>query len=232
GHPGARDGMTALSYADIAGRFAKAASMHFDTIVVPAGAEAAVVRRAGGKSRCIAVPAGAASAAALPEFTPHSTVLIVGLCGALDVKRSVGDVVVYDSVDGLRLDAQLCADVQRAVGPTAVRVRATSVERVVCTASAKAALGVTAHAAVVDMESRALLNALRAQDVRVAIVRIVSDGAHNDLPEIGGAYDDAGRLRPFALTFAFLRAPLRSIRFLLGLRIALTALSRTAAALS
>jgi len=78
------------------------------------------------------------------------------------------------------------------------------------------------------MEGTPLAAALAARGLRFAIVRVVSDDALHDLPPIGAAIDDDGRLRPERLAFAFARAPLAAARFIRESLRALRTLERTA----
>ncbi len=208
----------------------------FDTIVVPRGAEARAVEQGWAIARptLLAIPAGDAAQALLQHAQVGQSVLVLGLCGALDPTLRVGDTVVYERIlngsETVELDPELralCAVVSR--HPP---VAAAAVTHVIGDVATKSTLRAATGAAVIDMEAAALARALGRRGVRVATVRVVSDDAQHELPDLGGVYDAAGSLRPLALAFAFARAPRRSARFVANALRALRALRATAALLA
>jgi uridine phosphorylase len=204
------------------------------TILVPRGPEAAAVRRAGTPARIVELPAGAASAEALPDFAPDETVVVLGLCGALWRMRA-GDVCVYgrvaDAARGFDLEPELVDTLSRTL-PRAVVVNACTTKRVVTSVTARTLLAQRFNADVVDMEGTALAPALAARGVRFGMVRVVSDDPSRDLPPIGDTIDDEGRIRPFALALAFARAPRAAFHFVRDARRSLTVLTEVAGSLS
>ncbi len=192
--------------------------------LVPRGAEAAAVKRAG--ARVVEIRAGAHAADDLPDVLGAERIIITGLCGAL-AALPTQSVVVYDAaVDGERwfsCDASL-ADAL----PGAHRVVGYTSAAVVTSATDKRALAAHSGAHVVDMEGTPLAAALAARGVRFAMVRVVSDDAAHDLPPIGAAIDAQGTLRPDRLALAFARAPLAAARFIRESVRALRTLERTA----
>jgi hypothetical protein len=200
------------------------------TFVVPRGAEAAAVRRVPGQVRVISVPAGAASAAALPAFDGDERVVVLGLCGALR-GLTVGDVVIYreiaTSAAALAPDAAL-ADALGAALPRAHRVRGCSADHVVTRRAERAAYAGRYNADVVDMEGTALAHALAKRGVRYAMVRVVSDDAGRDLPALDGAIRPDGGLDLVRLAVAFVRDPRGAWRFARDARRALGILTETA----
>ncbi len=210
--------------------------MHFDAIVVPLGAEAQAVKRGwyGVSPPLVMVPAGAAAGAAVRVGPSHATALVIGLCGALDPALAVGQTVVYGEIaEGsvrIDLDPQLAQACAQRLGVAVYR--AANVATVVAEPAAKTALRVESGAAVIDMEAASLARALHANGVRVAMVRVVSDDARSTLPDLRDVYDPAGTLRPLALTLAFARHPMRSVRFIRNVLTALRALYAAARQLS
>jgi nucleoside phosphorylase len=210
--------------------------VRFDTIIVPRGAEARAVEQGwpGTRPERISIPAGGAARTALQTRALGECALVFGLCGAIDPALRVGDAVVYSRiVDGaqtIELDAHLAAACARACASTPIV--AASVPVVVGGVASKAALRAQTGAAVIDMEAAAVAHALEARGVRVAMVRIVSDDALHELPDLTNAFDAAGALRPIALALAFARAPLRGARFITNALRALRALRATAARLA
>ena len=200
------------------------------TILVPRGAEAAAVRRAGTAARIVELPAGAAAASALPQFEDGETAVVLGLCGALR-RLEADDVAIYarvaDAAGTSVLDRPL-VDALAAALPSALVVNACTTDRVVTAVAARTALARRFDADVVDMEGVQLAAALSARGVRFAMVRVVSDGVARDLPPIGDAIDAAGRVRPLAIALAFARAPRAAFAFVRDVRRALTTLTDTA----
>ena len=210
--------------------------MRMDAIVVPRGAEARAVEQGWGGARAqfVLVPAGASAGRALADVRQIKTALVFGLCGALDPALRVGDVAVYEQIadDGgtIELDPEFARAFARALN--CAPVRSANVAAFVATASAKAALRASSGAAAIDMEASAIARALHARGARVAMVRVVSDTADGDAPDLSAVYDAHGTLRPLALAGAFTRRPLLSLRFIANALTALTALRATARRLS
>jgi hypothetical protein len=212
------------------------ASVRFDAIVVPRGAEARAVKRGWPAPRpaLLVVPAGAAAGSKLTGDAVRGTALVLGVCGALDPALRVGDVVVYarvaDGTDVIELDRELAAACAAACATAPVG--AANVASVIGTPAAKAALRAATGAAVVDMEGASIARALQRRGVRVAMVRVVSDDAAGELPDLRAVYAADGTLRPLALARALLRTPGRSAPFIAHAMRALRALRATAARLA
>lgn len=191
------------------------------------------MRRARLSARVVEVPAGAAAAAALPEFDEGETVVVLGLCGAL-WRLKAGDVAIYgrvaDAAHAFVPDPPL-ADLLSAALPTATVVNACTSKRVVTTVAARTVLAERFNAAVVDMEGTHLAAALALRGVRFAMVRVVSDDASRDLPPIADAFDEHGRIRALPLALAFARAPRAAFAFVREVPRALVTLTATARAI-
>jgi hypothetical protein len=204
------------------------------TILVPRGPEAAAVRRAGTPARIVELPAGTASADALPDFASDETVVVLGLCGALWRMRA-GDVCVYgrvvDAANGFDLDPELVDALSRIL-PRAVVANACTTKRVVTSVTARTLLAQRFNADVVDMEGTTLAAALAARGVPFGMVRVVSDDPSRNLPPIEDAIDDEGRIRPLPLAIAFARAPLAAFGFIRDVRASLAVLTEVAGTLS
>ncbi len=202
--------------------------------VAPRGAEASAVRRGSDAVPVVEIRAGAAAARELPAFDRSAAVIVLGLCGALRERRA-GDVVVYrdlavpDALIGL--DAPL-VDAALAALPAAYAVRGCTADHVVTRAAERARIAAKFAADVVDMESAALAAALGEQQVRFAIVRVVSDDPTRDLPALEHAIGPDGTLRPLRIAAAFVRDPRGAAAFARDASRALRELAAVAHALS
>ncbi len=197
-------------------------------IMVPAGAEHKAVKRALSRVKespqLVAIPAGpqAVRRFAVGWAAHHSIkggVLLIGLGGSLSADYGVGKGVLIQRIwngfeenektavecdDGLT--AQIAARMRVATGV------GVSCDRIITTAKEKRELGDRYSANVVDMESFSLIQALPAY--KVAILRVISDDSHHDLPNIADAVGPDGSLKPILLTIGFLRQPIAALRFI------------------
>jgi hypothetical protein len=209
-------------------------------VLVPQGAEYQAVRRG---VRAIAqpplilpIPVGIAPVqrwVAHWQQTPtfqtvtRSGVLVMGLCGSLTPQFTIGDAVLY----------QHCLDASGQRWPCHTplalpRVTAFTSDRLVHTAIAKQHLAQTYQADVVDMEGTAILNALVPLGIPVTMVRVVSDTATQDLPDLQGAISSEGNLRPLPLAIGLLRQPIAASRLIRGSLRGLRTLQQIAGSLS
>ena len=169
--------------------------------------------------RAIAIPAGPAVKLWLtqefqvePIETTHemeiTQFLVLGLCGGLSDHTRLGMVVLYGQPDlAQRLGIQ--------------SVQGITIDRVICLASEKKQLARESKADVVDMESRWIVEYVRSLGGIVSVVRVVSDDATGNLPDLRAAFDTSGDLRPLALAIAFIKNPIAALRLIRGALIAL-----------
>ncbi len=208
-------------------------------LLVPRGAEYQAVRRgldrrqrgAGSREgetpiKAIAIPAGQAVKPWLTEkfqVEPSETTqfLVLGLCGGLSDRTCLGTIVLYDQPGQPNLARTL--KIQSVQGITT--------DRVLCLASEKKQLARESKADVVDMESQWIVDYVRSFGGRVNVVRVVSDDAKGDLPDLSAAFDTSGDLRPLALAMAFMRNPIAALRLIRGALIALRQLEEWVAEL-
>jgi hypothetical protein len=179
-------------------------------ILVPRGPEYQAVLRGLARRdhapalKAIAIPAGPAVKPWLtstfhPE--PGTQILSVGLCGGLSDRLCVGTVVMYGAPE---LAASLGLQ----------SVQGLTLDRVLCLAQEKRELAETAE--VVDMESQHILTHGQACGLPVRVIRVVSDDAQGDLPDLSGAIDLSGNLRIGALMGAFAKEPMGAVRLVRG----------------
>ena len=143
-------------------------------------------------------------------------VIITGLCGALDARLRKGDVVVYDEVRSasgtLKLDDELAGQLERSVACS--RGSGLSVERVVTRASEKEALRLAHGAIAVDMESYEVASFCVESGIPVGVMRVVSDEAHEDLPDFNRSLDEHGEMVRWKLAHRMLVRPTASLRLI------------------
>lgn len=186
---------------------------------MPQGAEyQAVCRGLGGIAdppRVFATPAGAAIAPYLQSLQAAGSlregqpILMMGLCGGLIAKLEIGDVVLYgESLDPIAhaCDRTLTAKLQALLDVPIVR--GVTSDRVISTTHDKRQLAAQFSADVVDMESAAALEILNAIGVSTAVLRVVSDDCHHNIPDLSNAFNAEGSLQPVALAIAMLRQPI------------------------
>jgi nucleoside phosphorylase len=195
-------------------------------ILVPQGAEyRAVCRGVMGQEAIVrAIPVGikpverwlAAWRQEL-EFwlTQPARILVMGLCGSLSPDLAVGDPVLYRECRDLTGQTWPC---QPVFFPRAAPVAVTALtsDRLIATAQAKQHLATTYNADVVDMEGAAILRVLAPLGIAITMVRVVSDDAHHDLPDIGAAIDVHGNLQPWPLALGMMRRPIAASRLIRG----------------
>ncbi|MGK7958290.1 MAG: purine phosphorylase [Crocosphaera sp.] len=207
----------------------------FNVVLVPQGMEYKAVAQGiaqnKSKIKIIAIPAGIQPLTNFlkqwqqtPDFLdkiPQGLILI-GLGGSLSLNYSVGDVIVYKKC-GLMDDSQenggycdqfLTETLFKQLGNRAFIGTGVSSERVVCSAQEKLLLGKQYQADVVDMEGYALWNWSKKLGIPVAIIRVISDGCQQDLPNLTEAFREDGSLQPLIIAREMLKNPSNSIHLI------------------
>ncbi|MBF2037227.1 MAG: phosphorylase [Leptolyngbyaceae cyanobacterium T60_A2020_046] len=211
-------------------------------ILVPAGAEyQAVCRglRRGGEGQPVvqAIPAGQAVGAWLARRTFSGGVLVMGLGGSLQPGLAVGDRVLCETCQFLKpTDRAVYAgnatlhdwlrdrlELQRGVAVTS--------DRIVTEAAEKRAIAQRTGTQVIDMEGAIVFRQLQAQGVAIAMIRVISDDCHHNLPDMTGTIGPDGRLRGGAIAVRFLQSPQAAARLIRGSLMGLKQLEQTAIAL-
>lgn len=169
------------------------------------------------------------------------SVLLIGLCGSLTAQLNVGDRVLYQScIDGrvpppsapvLPCDESLLQALQERLSSSVTQVTGLMCDRLVHLATQKATFAQQYPAKVVDMEGYAFLEALQSTDIKVGMLRVVSDDAQHDVPDLAAAMTDTGELKPLALASSMILQPRRALRLIRGSLAGLKALEEVIVAL-
>ncbi len=207
----------------------------FDIILVPQGSEYQAIRRglqlltSGSLPKVWAIPMGVNAVESYvkardwqPKTRPN--ILVMGLCGSLSLQHQVGDIVVYQncfftcssSLQPQSTDSQLTASIHNRLKNKTALVTGLTSDRLIWSAQDKLDLGRRYPVSVVDMEGFVLLNTLQQYNLRVAMVRVVSDSANHDIPDLTGAIDSTGKLQTIPTAIAMLRKPLAATRLITG----------------
>jgi hypothetical protein len=209
------------------------------TILVPQGAEYKSVCRGLRRSAARTLPVLPIPVGASPltrylktlqeagHFSnhPQPNVLLMGLCGSLTARYNVGDIVlyqscVYQSKDSTPLlqpcDPKLTAWLCDELNDRAFLVKGFTSDRLIYSASEKRDLGQVYDADVVDMEGFAALEVLSKAGVAVAMLRVISDDSHHNLPDLTSAISPDGSLQPLPLAIGMIRRPIAASRLIRG----------------
>jgi Phosphorylase superfamily len=148
-------------------------------------------------------------------------VLLMGLCGSLSPLYSVGDIVVYQECINESNSSQFCAHeltilLSKKLKAQASLVRGLTSNLIIHSASEKQHLGQLHKAQVVDMEGFAALEVFKKAEIAVAMVRVISDDIHHDLPNLTSAISPDGSLLPLPLAMGMMRQPIAAIRLIRG----------------
>jgi hypothetical protein len=156
---------------------------------------------------------------------PPPKVLLMGLCGSLTPRHNIGDVVLYQScvmlskasTSGVQnCDRELTSWVHHVLQERVCRVKALTSDRLIYSAKEKHDLGQLYGADVVDMEGFAALELLTQAGVAVAMLRVISDDCHHNIPNLTSALSADGSVQPLPLAIAMLRQPIAARSLILG----------------
>jgi purine-nucleoside phosphorylase len=226
-------------------------SSFIDTIFVPQGPEFKAVQqglnRAGAKAALYATPMGPHAIKKYlaqwlkTEFrgldqTP--CVLLMGLCGSVSPSLGIGDRVLYrscvdvqslDSVSALPCNAALVTTLQERLENAVTIVTSATCNQMVHRASDKQALAQRYGVEAVDMEGHAFLSVLEPAGIAVGMLRVVSDDALHNLPDLSVAMTEAGTLNPAKLALSMMTQPRNALRLIQGSLASLKQLENIAA---
>ncbi|MBW4668738.1 MAG: phosphorylase [Cyanomargarita calcarea GSE-NOS-MK-12-04C] len=192
-----------------------------EAILVCQGAEHKAVcqglsRVSGKKPTVVSIPVGVSVKQYLEEwlstgFLSQSSVLVMGLCGSLNPRYGVGDVVLYDDSD-----EKFTFIIQHHLKERVSLVTAWTSDRFIHSAPEKLSLGKANNADVIDMEGTLIQEVLRKGKVPVATVRVVSDDCHHNMPDLTSAINREGKLETFPLALAMMRQPVAAVQLIRG----------------
>jgi hypothetical protein len=214
-----------------------------NTILVPQGAEYKAVCRGlsgitGSIPTIVAIPVGMRPLLKYLQqsqgngqfLPPKSRVLIMGICGSLSDRYTVGDIMLYQDCvyqeKRLECDRSFTSQLHSAISENASLVKSLTSDRVIWSAAEKRHFGETLGADVVDMEGFTALEFFNAAGVAVAMLRVVSDDCQHNIPDLTSAIASDGSLKPFPLAMRMLRQPLAATRLIRGSLTALKVLEQ------
>ena len=166
-------------------------------------------------------------------------VLLMGICGSLSPRYSVGDVVLYENCVYKSADNLLVNECDRAftdflyanISHPLSKVSSLTRDRLISLASEKQDLGKIYNADVVDMEGFPALKILNEAGFAVAMLRVISDDCQQDIPDLSTAFSPDGSLKILPLAVELLRHPIAAIRLIKSSLIALKDLQKVSACL-
>lgn len=154
----------------------------------------------------------------------QQNILVMGLCGSLSPQYQVGDVVLYRNcifscsslLQNQHTDPRLTTSVYNRLQNKANLVTGLTSNRLIWSAQEKLALGQLYQASVVDMEGFVLLKALKQNNIRVAMLRVVSDSVNYNIPNLNRAIDSTGKLQNIPMAITMLKQPIAATRLITG----------------
>ena len=170
-------------------------------------------------------PDSASRAVAGLDFSNVNHVCSTGFCGGLNDGVEVGDIVVAtailrgDSGERVDIDAQLVSAISAALKSAGVKFHAgplVSVREPVFRCADKRALGTSASALAVDMESFAITSpAAKVAGCRPFALRVISDSVDDELPsEVSEFLDADGNVRAGKITRFIFKRPTNIARLM------------------
>ena len=202
-----------------------------DFILVPQGAEYQAVWRGLSKSLnrrlpVIPIPIGCNS---VTNYLQHQKLgkrgLLMGLGGSLSPQYQIGNVCIYqkclylnsqEELQTANYDGHFATIVHRQLKNKSALVTGLTSDRLIYNTHDKLGLGEKYHASVVDMEGYAAVEVLQEKGISLAILRIVSDGCYDTIPDLNSAITTEGKLDNLSLARIMVAQPLASVRLIKG----------------
>jgi len=198
-------------------------------ILVPQGAEYQAVCRGlshvvNSPPQVLAIPMGIEPLRQYLQKLTHLSeqqILMMGLCGSLSKKYQVGDIVLYQNClyqgNLQECNHTFTADIHNKLGDHVSLVKGLTSDRLICTATDKQQLHQQYNTDVVDMEGYPFLEFFQQfPNLEIAILRVVSDDADHDIPDITSAINADGSLKPLQLAWELMRQPQSGTRLITG----------------
>jgi nucleoside phosphorylase len=201
------------------------------TILVPQGAEYRAVNKGCKRARAavsvVPLPMGPAAASSLERWLKkyrlfaHDGYLLVGLGGGLAPSLKIGDGVLCETSQDVsntelaQFDPILGDWIQQRLPQVQVG-QAVVCDHIIPQAAEKQRLYRQLGTSLVEMESLSIFNVLQKQGKRMAMLRVISDDCHHDMPEIGPALRPDGSLAFLPLATQLIRQPLAGGRLVVG----------------
>jgi purine-nucleoside phosphorylase len=212
-------------------------------VLVPQGAEFAAVQRgwqgrsSSSPDRLLAIPAGIVPVKSwlqtnLAQANGTTSVIVMGLCGALNPQLKLGEPVIYQTCQTLEQLSWQCLSEFDQKSISYAIVNAVTTDRVITTVADKQSIYRSSQCDVVDMEGSAIAQFFQAQNLPVTMVRVVGDDLGGDLPDLSQAFDADGQMQPWALAGAMLQSPIGALRLIRGSLLGLRQLTRVARTIS
>lgn len=154
-----------------------------------------------------------------------SHVLMLGLCGSLSPQYNRGEVVIYKnclySPQGSNIlvkncDFSLTTLLAQKLNFQKDWVTGFTSDRMIASTQEKHQIHKNYQADVVDMEGFATLEILNKANISVAMIRVVSDDCHQNIPNLNSALNSQGILQPFPLATAMMQKPIASFYLIRG----------------
>ncbi|MBO0860373.1 MAG: hypothetical protein J2P21_18230 [Chloracidobacterium sp.] len=180
----------------------------------------------------------------------YDALIIAGLAGALDPGLRVGDAVLYNlcydarainfpihehpnhedlremvsTTAGDDLLARFMCEALTRANVSFIMAPGITAGRVVTEAKDKLALGARYGAAAVDMETFQTLSACASLDLPATALRVISDEAVRDIPDLNRIYNADGRINGCLMASVMIARPSAALRLMLTVRSALQSL--------
>jgi nucleoside phosphorylase len=168
----------------------------------------------------------------------HHRILLMGLGGSLSPQYSVGAITLYENCGYLAencfdyevklCDGELNCWLQNNLNLPSYLVKGLTSDRLINLAREKQEIFKKIKAEVIDMEGWTILNLLEKINVKLSILRVISDDVNYNIPDLNSAFTSQGKLKPFDLTLGLLADPLGGWRLIQGSLKALNQLEKVA----
>lgn len=195
----------------------------FDYVFVCDGAEFKAVKKglfcSDLKNKIIPLPMGINAVNKMlksQNFEDNKPVILVGLGGSLSPDYTVGDLVVYENCSYLKQGNLVTKTCDLTLNNYLINklncsvVKGLTTDNLIHQSSVKKSLFAQTSAAVVDMESFAILSYFHT----ATVVRVISDNYDDNLPNLNLAITSEGKLEPKKMAIALFQAPIKGIKLI------------------